>query len=143
MSRRHATCALMMFATVTLLAVYAAGAENQRDAVGQLQLRFSEPSPLSAPDELTDPLSLRTRGLFISGFSAGASSSASLLAGYPDVFRGGLFLNSGPLYHCLTEPTVMSGIPPWHEPVERVKHETAIVLVWGQRDPQYTAAECK
>jgi hypothetical protein len=83
------------------------------------------------------------RRIYLSGFSAGASRASFLLAGYSDVFRGGLFLNSGSFYICTNEPTVLSFLPPWREPLDRVKRETAIVLMWGQRDPQYTAAECK
>jgi poly(3-hydroxybutyrate) depolymerase len=99
--------------------------------------------PLDVVHNLKSLYDVDDKRVYVAGFSAGASSSASLLAGYPDVFRGGLFLNSGPFYRCVAEPTVLSGIPEWHGPLDRVKRETAIVLMWGQRDPQYTAAECK
>jgi poly(3-hydroxybutyrate) depolymerase len=234
---RHAACRSIVNVGLVLLAAAFARAENQKDALGALQLRFTGRSPLSTPEERGKRLSPQTPGgapapadkasadydvaaqsfdvivpaayrrgtphgvlvwmgvspfapqwldslgkhklilvcppkvvgpgnsqmglaldavhnlkslydvderrVYLSGFSAGASRAAFLLAGDADVFRGGLFLNSGPFYVCEKESTLVSLMPSWHAPLDRVKHETAIVLMWGQRDPQYTAAECK
>lgn len=85
--------------------------------------------------------------VYASGFSAGACMAVMMVRGFPDVFRGGLFLMGGYFYLSYVdasgrrEPTIEGAHPPWKGSLDQIKNEERLVIMKGVNDPQWTAAE--
>ncbi len=85
--------------------------------------------------------------VYASGFSAGGCAAMMMVHGYPEVFRGGLFLMGGCFYHSRMgengqrEPTVEETFPTWKGPLEEIKKTTKLIMMKGGRDTQWTASE--
>jgi predicted esterase len=119
-------------------------ANNTKDRLAMYTL------PLDAAHNLRKTYNIDAARVYLCGFSRGGALATRILRAYPDVFRGGLFLLGGDFYYHHTppagppEPTVLPQLTPtWKGPLDSIKTGTAIVLMKGQRDPQWTSAEGK
>jgi predicted esterase len=119
-------------------------ANNTKDRLAMYTL------PLDAVHNLKKSHNIDDARVYLCGFSRGGALATKLLRAYPDVFRGGLFLLGGYFYYHHTppagprEPTVLPQLTPtWKGPLDSIKTSTKIVLMKGQRDPTWTAAEGK
>lgn len=104
--------------------------------------------PLDAVHNLKKTYHIDENRVYVCGFSAGGALATHMLRGFPDVFRGGLFLLGGYFYyqHALDgdrrEPTVLPcESPTWKGAMDSIKADTRIVLIKGQRDTQWTPQE--
>ena len=85
--------------------------------------------------------------VYVSGFSRGGQMAVSLVRGFPDVFRGGLFLMGGYFYHSRKtangerEPTLEEALPKWKAPLDQLRNDMRLVIMKGGSDPQWTPQE--
>jgi len=105
------------------------------------------PAPLDAVHNLKKRYRVDENRLYASGFSAGGAMAAMMVRGYPDVFRGGLFLMGGYFYHRHKtpngrgEPTVEAPFPAWKGPLDQIKESVKLVIMKGGNDPEWTPQE--
>jgi predicted esterase len=105
------------------------------------------PAPLDAVHNLRKLYRIDENRVYASGFSAGGAMATMMVRGFPDVFRGGLFLMGGYFYHCRKspdgrgEPTVEGPFPAWKGPLDQIKREEKLVLMKGGSDPEWTPQE--
>jgi hypothetical protein len=105
------------------------------------------PAPLDAVHNLRKLYRIDANRVYASGFSAGGSMATMMVRGFPDVFRGGLFLMGGHFYHCYRspdgrgEPTVEGPLPGWKGPLELVKQNVKLVIMKGGNDREWTPRE--
>jgi len=85
--------------------------------------------------------------IYASGFSAGGQMATMMVRGFPEVFRGGLFLMGGYFYHSREtengqrEPTIEGSFPSWKGPLDEIKRTARLVMMKAGNDTQWTAAE--
>ncbi len=76
-----------------------------------------------------------------------AQMAMMMVRGFPEVFRGGLFLMGGHFYHSRKsengqrEPTVEGPPPTWKRPLDELKNTTKLVIMKAENDTQWTADE--
>jgi predicted esterase len=112
-------------------------------AVGFSRVRL----PLDAVQTLRQNYTIDGNRIVVAGFSAGAGVAVQLVCGFPDVFRGGLFLLGGRF--CLAhkgeggryEPTLELVSPKWTAPLEQVNRDLRLVLMRAQGDTLYSPQE--
>jgi predicted esterase len=102
---------------------------------------------LDAVHNLKKLYSIDENQVYASGFSAGGQMATMMVRGFPEVFRGGLFLMGGYFYHSretengLREPTVEVAFPAWKGLIDELKNTTKLVIVKAGNDTRWTAAE--
>ncbi len=85
--------------------------------------------------------------VYASGFSAGGCAATMMVRGFPEVFRGGLFLMGGYFYvsykgdTSLREPTIEATRPQWKGPLDEIRRQMKLVIMKGGYDTQWTAQE--
>jgi predicted esterase len=117
-------------------------ANNTKDRLAMCAL------PLDAVHNLKKTHNIDESRVYVCGFSAGGALATRMLRGFPDVFRGGLFLLGGYFYYShqldggRREPTVLpQESPTWKGAMDSIKADARIVLVKGQNDTQWTPQE--
>lgn len=85
--------------------------------------------------------------VYAAGFSAGGGQAATMVCGFPDVFRGGYFLMGGRFYMTRRnesgrwDTTVERLTPTWKGPLDQIKKDLRLVLMRGEIDSLYSPAE--
>jgi dienelactone hydrolase len=103
--------------------------------------------PLDAVHNMKKRYNIDENRVYASGFSAGGSMAAMMVRGFPEVFRGGLFLMGGYFYLSYVgeggrrEPTIEGSHPPWKGSLDQIKKEAKLVIMKAANDPQWMAAE--
>ncbi len=103
--------------------------------------------PLDAVHNLKKLYNVDETRVYASGFSAGGSLATMMVRGFPEVFRGGLFLMGGYFYLSYVgeggrrEPTIEESGPRWKGPLDQIKKEVRLVIIKGGNDTQWTASE--
>lgn len=103
--------------------------------------------PLDAVHNMKRLYNIDENRVYASGFSAGACGATMMVRGFPEVFRGGLFLMGGHFYYSRVsqsgqrEPTVEGPPPTWKGPLDELKKTTRLVMMKGGTDTQWTASE--
>jgi dienelactone hydrolase len=114
-------------------------AANARDERSPIPLGLR----LDAVHNMKTLYAIDERRIYVAGFSAGAGMATFMAAGFPDVFRGGLFLMGGTMYQTFEaekgrpEPTVMRMTPQWKGPLDEIKKTMPLVLMRGECDSTY------
>lgn len=102
---------------------------------------------LDAVHNLKRLYSIDESRVYASGFSAGGQMATMMVRGFPEVFRGGLFLMGGYFYHSREtgngqrEPTIEGSSPSWKGPLDEIKKTARLVMTKAGNDTQWTAAE--
>ena len=105
------------------------------------------PAPLDAVHNLRKLYCIDANRVYASGFSAGGAMATMMVRGFPDVFRGGLFLMGGYFYHCHKspdgrgEPTVEGPFPAWKGPLDQIKQNVRLVIMKGGSDREWPPQE--
>ncbi len=103
--------------------------------------------PLDAVHNLKKLYNIDENRVYASGFSAAGGVATSMVRGFPEVFRGGLFLMGGCFYLSYVgengrrEPTIEESGPQWKGPLDQIKKDVRLVIIKGGRDTQWTASE--
>ncbi len=103
--------------------------------------------PLDAVHNIKKLYNIDEARVYASGFSAGGSVATMMVRGFPEVFRGGLFLMGGYFYlsHIgeggRREPTIEESGPQWKGPLDQIKKEVRLVIIKAGNDTQWTASE--
>lgn len=103
--------------------------------------------PLDAVHNLKKLYRIDEDRVYASGFSAGSCVAMMMVRGFPEVFRGGLFLMGGHFYHSRKsesghrEPTVEGPPPTWKGALDQLKNATRLVIMKAENDTQWTADE--
>jgi len=103
--------------------------------------------PLDAVHNMKKLYNIDADRVYVSGFSAGGCSATMMVRGFPEVFRGGLFLMGGYFYVSYKgqsgrrEPTIEESFPRWKGPLDEVRKEMKLVIIKGGNDTQWTAQE--
>lgn len=103
--------------------------------------------PLDAVHNLKKLYHIDESRVYASGFSAGGSLATMMVRGFPEVFRGGLFLMGGCFYisykgeNGRREPTIEEMHPGWKGPLDRLKQEMRLVIMKGGMDTEWTPQE--
>jgi hypothetical protein len=103
--------------------------------------------PLDAVHNMKRRYALDETRVYVGGFSAGAGVAVHLVCGFPEVFRGGLFLMGGSF--CQTwrnesgryEPTLVRMTPSWKGDLDHLKKDLGLVLMRSSGDPIYSPQE--
>ncbi|MGE5294636.1 MAG: hypothetical protein ACM3VT_07395 [Solirubrobacterales bacterium] len=102
---------------------------------------------LDAVHNLQKLYSIDESRIYVSGFSAGSCAATMMVRGFPEVFRGGLFLMGGYFYYSREgengqrEPTAEGPLPTWKRPLDEIKNTEKLVMMRGGNDTQWTADE--
>lgn len=100
--------------------------------------------PLDAVHNLRKLYNIDENRVYVAGFSAGAGTAAFLVRGFPEVFKGGYFLNGGMFYGVAKMDdgryvaTIDQYPPKWNGDIESVRKNVRLVLLRGMRDTLYT-----
>ncbi len=103
--------------------------------------------PLDAVHNVKKLYNIDADRVYVSGFSAGGCSATMMVRGFPEVFRGGLFLMGGYFYLSYKdqsgrrELTIEESFPQWKGSLDEIKKETKLVIMKGENDTQWTAQE--
>lgn len=103
--------------------------------------------PLDAVHNMKKLYNIDADRVYASGFSAGGCLAVSMVRGFPEVFRGGLFLMGGCFYNSYKgqngrwEPTIEESFPRWKGPLDEIKKEMKLVIMKGGNDTQWTPQE--
>ncbi len=103
--------------------------------------------PLDAVHNMKKLYNIDADRVYASGFSAGSCLATGMVRGFPDVFRGGLFLMGGYFYVSYKgedgprEPTIEASFPQWKRPLDELKRELKLVIMKGGNDTEWTASE--
>lgn len=103
--------------------------------------------PLDAVHNLKKLYNIDAGRVYAAGFSAGGSMAAMMVRGFPEVFRGGLFLMGGYFYLSYVgasgrrEPTIEASGPQWKGPLDQIKKDARLVILKAGNDTQWTASE--
>jgi len=103
--------------------------------------------PLDAVHNMKKLYNIDPDRVYVSGFSAGGCVATMMVRGFPEVFRGGLFLMGGCFYLSykgesgLREPTIEESFPRWKGPLDEIRKEMKLVIMKGGNDTEWTPQE--
>ncbi len=103
--------------------------------------------PVDAVHNMKKLYNIDPNRVYASGFSAGGCVATMMVRGFPEVFRGGLFLMGGCFYNSYKdrsgrwEPTIEESFPRWKGPLDEIKKEMKLVIMKGGNDTEWTPQE--
>ena len=103
--------------------------------------------PLDAVHNMKKLYNIDGDRVYAAGFSAGGNVAAMTVRGFPEVFRGGLFLMGGYFYRSYQgvtgprEPTIEGVSPHWKGPLDQIKQQVKLVIMKGGSDREWIPQE--